>query len=128
VVHPGFENHAKAMRTGQETTHEARILNLCTCCCDICPRAVLSTPARARQRDGIVRVKSSSGGPRPHPHQRPDVAAKGISSLLNSTSPKLAADSGIKLRLSTAVFGIRPRTQFITSNPKRRSRLAVPCC
>ena len=55
-----------------------------------------------------------------------DIAGKGIKFFMEIDQSKLAADAGIKLRPSTLlVFGNPPLgTQFITSNPECRPRLA----
>ena len=65
---------------------------------------------------------------KPSPASRPTSPARASSSSSEIDQSKLAADAGIKLRPSTLlVFGNPPLgTQFITSNPECRARLAGP--
>jgi uncharacterized protein (DUF302 family) len=79
----------------------------------------ITTAARADSDDGIFRVKSAVPMAEAIARIKADIASKGIKFFSEIDQSKLAADAGIKLRLSTLlVFGNPPLgTQFITSNP-----------
>ena len=79
----------------------------------------VATAARADSDDGIIRVKSAVPMAEAITRIKTDIASKGIKFFSEIDQSKLAADAGIKLRLSTLlVFGNPPLgTQFITSNP-----------
>ena len=88
----------------------------------------VASAARADSDDGIVRVKSAVPMAEAITRIKADIAGKGIKFFMEIDQSKLAADAGIKLRPSTLlVFGNPPLgTQFITSNPECRARLAGP--
>lgn len=78
-----------------------------------------ASAVRADSDDGVVRVRSAVPMAEAIRRIKADIASKGIKFFSEIDQSKLAADAGIKLRLSTLlVFGNPPLgTQFITSNP-----------
>ena len=120
------------MRHQQETSHDTsfdhRFANLGTSLLLLFILVAIASAARADSDDGIVRVKSAVPMAEAITRIKADIAGKGIKFFTEIDQSKLAADAGIKLRPSTLlVFGNPPLgTQFITSNPECRARLAGP--